>query len=71
MTTESTARALKHGLQERTGFPASRLVLSATHTHSGPAAALLSDDDEPWAVAYFKLLIDRLAQLIEAGRSRL
>jgi neutral ceramidase len=54
---------------ERTGIPPERMLISATHTHSAPAAAgcLGTDPDE----AYRALLPERLARGIELAAGKL
>lgn len=49
------ARAVREGIQQQTGIPARNIVISATHTHSGPE---LFDLDHP----YMKTLVARAVE---------
>lgn len=46
-------------ITEKTGLPRERILLSSSHTHTGPVVAL---DGRPETVAYTKVLMDKLVQ---------
>src|SRR2546428_9212948 len=70
MVDRETIDAAKVAAQRVTGIPVERMLVSATHTHSAPAAyGCHGNDVEP---AYVKFLIPRIAEAIaEAWRSRM
>ncbi len=47
-----------------------RIVLSTTHTHSGPDTLAIHDDARPWAPAYRELLVRRIADALRAAHDR-
>jgi len=59
----------KSRLQERTGIPPENVLISATHTHTGPAATsiLAVDIDRPYA----EMVADRAADAVECAAQRL
>lgn len=61
--------AAKNQASRRTGLPADRMLIAATHTHSAPSTTgALGSDADP---RYPAFLIDRLAKGIEEALSRL
>jgi hypothetical protein len=55
--------------EEKTGIPASRMLVSATHTHTAPTVAgVFQSDPGP---AYVKLLTAKIAEGIEKANARL
>ncbi len=56
----------------KTGLPAENILVSATHTHSGPAAMrTYSDDSAPVETKYREELEKKLAQVIADAQARL
>ena len=70
-----TNPAVTREVLARTGYPAARLLLSASHTHSGPGAfgkglfakAVLGDYDE----RIFNLLVERIVAAVKAAEAKL
>ncbi|MCX7040537.1 MAG: neutral/alkaline non-lysosomal ceramidase N-terminal domain-containing protein [Spirochaetes bacterium] len=62
LASEAAAQAAAPGL---TG---ERLLVSTTHTHSGPDTLGIESDDRPWAKRYYRLLVERTAQAIVEAR---
>lgn len=52
------------------GLSPRRLLLSTTHTHSGPDTLAIHADTRPWAREYRQLLCGRIAEALEDARSR-
>jgi hypothetical protein len=50
------------------GLTGERLLVSTTHTHSGPDTLAIDSDDRPWAKRYYRLLVERTAQAIVEAR---
>ena len=63
-----TARELAARLGEEAGLPADRVLLSTTHTHSGPDVRSLTDNPAAWARRYHALLQDRMSSAVEEAR---
>jgi hypothetical protein len=68
---ESDGQALAReaaALSSIPGLTGERLLVSTTHTHSGPETLAVNTDGRPWAGAYYRLLVERTAEaLIEAS----
>jgi hypothetical protein len=47
-----------------------RILLSTTHTHSGPDTQFISRNPEPWAIRYLDLLVDACSEAVESARSQ-
>ena len=62
-------RAFRAWAQRRYGLPAERIILSASHTHSGPATIRLHACGQ-YDVAYGEFLLGRLQEAAEAARGR-
>lgn len=61
--------AAKQRLQERLGIPPENVLISATHTHTGPAAVgILAVDKDPW---YCATLPEKIADAVECATHRL
>jgi hypothetical protein len=63
-------------IEERTGIPASHVMISATHTHTAPvlAGGRLYDTqgaNEPLSLEYSKGLPDRISKSVEAANAKL
>jgi len=54
----------------RPGLEAQRILVSTTHTHSGPDTWELQRDERPWAARYRELLEERLAEAVREARER-
>jgi hypothetical protein len=52
------------------GLSPRRLLLSTTHTHSGPDTLAIHADTRPWAPEYRQHLCRRIAEAMEEARSR-
>jgi PAS domain-containing protein len=52
------------------GLTGERLLVSTTHTHSGPDTLAIDTDGRPWAPAYYRLLVERTAQALIEARDR-
>jgi len=63
MIYRETFDAAKQLLQERTGLPASNILMSATHTHSAPAAVSIFQSDADKEYQHFLTL--RLADAVQ------
>jgi hypothetical protein len=63
-----TARVLAEQLGAALGLPAGRVVVSTTHTHSGPDVRYLHREAAGWAVRYRALLQERLAAATNEAR---
>jgi hypothetical protein len=61
---EAAARA---GLRE---LSQDRLLLSTTHTHSGPDTLQIVSDERPWARRYHELLVGRIADALVEAHTR-
>jgi hypothetical protein len=61
---EAAARA---GLRE---LPPDRLLLSTTHTHSGPDTLEIAANGQPWARSYRELLLQAIADALVEARAR-
>lgn len=61
--------AVKERIARRTGIPPECVLISATHTHTGPAAAavLAVDRDD----AYLEMAVPRIADAVECAAQRL
>jgi hypothetical protein len=55
---------------ELPGLSPHRILLSTTHTHSGPDTLAIHGDARPWAPAYRELLVQRIAAALRAARDR-
>ena len=53
------ANAVRQAVSSKTGVAASNVMVSATHTHSGPD---LNNDDEPAIPCYIKTVTEKMAQ---------
>jgi hypothetical protein len=69
MLPRDLVREAKKQAEERTGIPASNMLIAATHTHTAPTVAgvFQSDPDEN----YVKLVPERIAQGIERAHKNL
>jgi hypothetical protein len=47
-----------------------RILLSTTHTHSGPDTWQIHRDQRPWARRYYALLVERLTEAVLQARQR-
>jgi hypothetical protein len=65
-----SSRVLRGELAGKTDLPPESIVITATHTHSGPDTRYLHTDSEPWAKNYYNLLIDRLSALVIETREK-
>lgn len=67
------ARELARAAVSRAALPGllpERLLVSTTHTHSGPDTLEIDRDDRPWAPRYFALLVERIAEALTEARTR-
>lgn len=60
---DSLATGIKNRIQDKFAFPLERIILISTHTHSGPAAGVLSglEISEP----YISMVFDKLSKAVE------
>jgi len=65
----ATTRDLAARCAARTGLRADRIIISATHTHSGPDVRMLHVNPAPWAARYRDHLVQQLQLLIQSARS--
>ena len=63
-----TAKAMAGRLGAALGIPAGRVVVSTTHTHSGPDVRYLHREAAGWAVRYHALLQERLTAAMDKAR---
>ncbi len=66
----ASARELAQEISNRTGVHPDRILLSTTHTHSGPDTVFISMNEEPWAKRYYDLLIEACTKAVRAARSQ-
>jgi hypothetical protein len=52
------------------GLTGERILVSTTHTHSGPDTLAIDRDDRPWARLYYRLLVDRTAEALAEAKER-
>ena len=76
--TAEVADPIRSRIEEKTGIPATSIILSASHTHTGPALSLdpmpqegrtLADNER--TVAYTKDVQDKLVQLVADAAEKL
>ncbi len=61
---------IREALNKATGIPTDQIVISATHTHSGPNVRYLSSEGVPWEQRYYSLLLERLSEgIVQAEAS--
>jgi putative heme-binding domain-containing protein len=65
----AVAEPICERIRERTGLRREQLLLTASHTHTGPAIGF--DADDPRTVAYTQVLRDKIASLVETALGRL
>lgn len=53
-----------------TGLAKEQILISATHTHSGPDVRFVSRSSEPWALRYYNKLIDGCVEAIQKAREQ-
>jgi hypothetical protein len=63
-----TAHELTTRLSQEVGLPAGRVLLSTTHTHSGPDVRSLPGNPAAWARRYHGLLRERMRSAVEQAR---
>jgi hypothetical protein len=63
-----TVRDLAARLSSSAKIPADRIMISATHTHSGPDVRLLHANPAPWSVRYRERLIRQIRPAIDSAR---
>ncbi|MBN2553900.1 MAG: neutral/alkaline non-lysosomal ceramidase N-terminal domain-containing protein [Spirochaetales bacterium] len=66
----SSAGRLARVISGQTGIDPDRILLSMTHTHSGPDTVFIGLNDEPWAERYYRLLIEACTRAVRSARSR-
>jgi neutral ceramidase len=69
------ARRVRERIEERTGIPSANIMITATHTHSGPKTVdYLSNEDDPTVPntdpAYVSLFEDRILEVATAAHRR-
>jgi hypothetical protein len=67
------ARALAREAAARSAIPgltSDRLLVSTTHTHSGPDTLAIDTDARPWAAGYHRLLVEKTAEALADARTR-
>jgi neutral ceramidase len=62
------ALAVREGAQRATGIPRDRIILAASHTHSGPATIGYFNPKE---TGYVKMIVSRLVALIQSAAAAL
>ncbi len=70
---EAFCKRIRDGITAKTGIPGDHIVISCTHTHSGPSAGRSSDPsaDSPAARAYGDFLVERcIESALQAWESR-
>jgi len=68
-----SARELARAAAARAALPGllpERLLVSTTHTHSGPHTLEIDRDERPWARRYYRLLVERIAETLADARER-
>lgn len=67
-----TCDAVKEAIRERTGLPPERVILTASHTHTGPEIRLgMTEEKEDLDEGYARWLIGRIAEVTAYAAERL
>jgi len=66
----ASARLLAQEISSRTGVHPDRILLSTTHTHSGPDTVFIGMNEEPWARRYYDLLVEACLKAVQSARRR-
>lgn len=66
----TTTREIRHRVEAAHGFPASRIMVSATHSHAGPAVATIGDSerDDAYVETMIEAIVRAFGEALEARR---
>ena len=65
----ASAGRLAQDISEGTGGDPDRIMVSTTHTHSGPDTMFIGKDGVPWAARYYPRLVEACTDAVRCARS--